>query len=151
MNPSLLFFKKKYVFNEKSMKKARFEPAIFQSEAKRSTKWAIQPSYRRLQHFIILIDNKQQPKYTKGIFLHELPWNHEICIYTKSAHLNSVFCQNFEFFYHFQPSRIAESPPTFNKYYGCIWPVCSVHSCSLSFPKYMLTQGQAVAYPWLTI
>ena len=36
---------------------------------------------------------------------------HENCIYTKSPHPNSVFCQNLEFFYHFPPSRMVESPP----------------------------------------
>ena len=36
---------------------------------------------------------------------------HEICIYAKSPHPNSVFCLNLEFFYHFPPSRMVESPP----------------------------------------
>ena len=31
-------------------------------------------------------------------------------IYEKSAQLNSVFCLNLEFFYHFPPSRMVESP-----------------------------------------
>ena len=31
---------------------------------------------------------------------------HEICIYAKSPHPNSVFCLNLEFFYHFPPSRM---------------------------------------------
>ena len=61
------------------------------------------------------LDNSN-PKYEKGNFLHDLPWNHEICIYAKSAHLNSVFCKDFEFFHHSPPSRIAENPPTFNRY-----------------------------------
>ena len=34
---------------------------------------------------------------------------HEICIYAKFPH--PVFCQNLEFFYHFPPSRMVESPP----------------------------------------
>ena len=41
---------------KKAMKKAGFEPAIFQSQVKRSTNWAIQPGYREMQYFIILID-----------------------------------------------------------------------------------------------
>ena len=36
---------------------------------------------------------------------------HENCIYTKSPHPNSVFCQNLEFFYHFPHFRMVESPP----------------------------------------
>ena len=36
---------------------------------------------------------------------------HEIYIYAKSPHPNSVFCLDLEFFYHFPPSRIVESPP----------------------------------------
>ena len=36
---------------------------------------------------------------------------HEIYIYAKSLHPNSVFCLNLEFFYHFPPSRMVESPP----------------------------------------
>ena len=36
---------------------------------------------------------------------------HEICIYAKSPHPNSVFCLNLEFFYHFPPSRMVKSPP----------------------------------------
>ena len=35
----------------------------------------------------------------------------EICIYAKSPHPNSVFCLNLEFFYHFPPCRMVESPP----------------------------------------
>ena len=36
---------------------------------------------------------------------------HEICIYAKSPHPDSVFCLNLEFVYHFPPSRMVESPP----------------------------------------
>ena len=36
---------------------------------------------------------------------------HEICIYAKSPHPNSVFCLNLEFFYHLPPFRMVESPP----------------------------------------
>ena len=72
----------------------------------------MQPSYRNLQHFIILVNVKQQSKYIKGNFLHDLLGSHEICVYAKSAHPNSVFCLDYEFFHHFQPSRIAKSLPT---------------------------------------
>ena len=50
------------------MKKARFEPAIFQSQTKRSTNWAMQPSYRKLQHFIRLIDDNSNLSIKKVFF-----------------------------------------------------------------------------------
>ena len=40
---------------------------------------------------------------------------HEICINAKSPHPNSGFYLNLESFYHFPPSRMVESPPTFNQ------------------------------------
>ena len=51
---------------KKAMKKAGFEPAIFQSQVKRSTNWAMQPGYREMQYFIILIDVTEITKYKKG-------------------------------------------------------------------------------------
>ena len=66
--------------------------------------------------------SNMQTKYIKGI--HDLPLNHEIYIYSKSAQQISVFCLDLEFFHNFPPSRIVQSPPTFNWLYGRIWPVC---------------------------
>ena len=64
--PVFSFLKKKYDFNEKkAMEKARFEPAIFQSQVKRYTNWAIEPSYRLQQHFIILINTSSNQAYEK--------------------------------------------------------------------------------------
>ena len=51
---------------KKLMKKAGFEPAIFQYQVKRSSNWAIQPSYRKMQHFTIVIDMIYITKYKKG-------------------------------------------------------------------------------------
>ena len=48
------------------MKKARFEPAIFQSQVKCSTNWAMQPGYRKMQYFIVIIDVTYTTKYKKG-------------------------------------------------------------------------------------
>ena len=50
------------------MEKARFEPAIFQSQVKRYTNWAIQPGYRKLQHFIRFIDDNSNLSIKKVIF-----------------------------------------------------------------------------------
>ena len=47
------------------MKKAGFEPAIFQSQVKHSTNWAMQPGYREMQYFIIVIDVTYITKYKK--------------------------------------------------------------------------------------
>ena len=50
--------------------------------------------------------------------------DHEIYIYSKSALRISVFWLDPEFFHNFPPSRIVQSPPSFNGKYGHIWPVC---------------------------
>ena len=50
------------------MEKARFEPAIFQSQVKHYTNWAIKPGYRKLQHFIIVIDDNSILSIKKVIF-----------------------------------------------------------------------------------
>ena len=47
-------------------------------------------------------------------FLHDLPWNHEICIYAQYAHPDSIFGLDYDFFHHIQPSRFAKSPPNSN-------------------------------------
>ena len=36
-------------------------------------------------------------EYKKGHQVYNLPRNHEVCIYAKSAQLNSVFCLDFGF------------------------------------------------------
>ena len=48
------------------MKKAGFEPVIFQSQVKRYTNWAKQPGYREGQYFITIIDVTDVTKYKKG-------------------------------------------------------------------------------------
>ena len=50
------------------MEKARFEPEIFQSQVKRYTNWAIQPGYRKLQHFNRFIDDNSNLSINKAIF-----------------------------------------------------------------------------------
>ena len=60
------FRRKIKIFEKKAMKKAGFEPAIFQSQVKCSTNWATQPGYRDMQYFIILIDVTYITKYKKG-------------------------------------------------------------------------------------
>ena len=45
---------------------------------------------------------------------------HEISIDSKSAQQISVFCLDLELFHNFPPSRIVQSPPTFNRLYGRI-------------------------------
>ena len=52
--------------------------------------------------------------------MHDLPLNHEICIYSKSAQQISVFCLDLKYFHNFPPSRIVQSPPTYNQLYGRI-------------------------------
>ena len=84
-----------------------------------STNWAMQPHYIKLQYFIMLIDVKQQTKYI---------WkDHEICINSKSTRQISVFCLDLEFFHNFPSSRIVQSPPSFIRLYGNIWPVWLDH------------------------
>ena len=53
---------------KKSIKKARFEPAIFQSQTKCSTNGATKPSYRKMQHFIRLIDDNSNLSIKKFFF-----------------------------------------------------------------------------------
>ena len=62
------FWRKKYVFSEKkAVKKARFEPTIFQSQVKCYTNWAIQPGDRNLQHLIRFIDDNSNLSIKKVI------------------------------------------------------------------------------------
>ena len=90
-------------FDKKVMEKIKFRLVLYQlSYAAKLQKSAI---------FHYSYQCELQTKYTKG---NEYIIHIEImkyAIYAKSAQLNLVFCLNLEFFYHFPPSRMVESPP----------------------------------------
>ena len=124
------------------MKKAGFEPAIFQYQVKRSSNWAIQPSYRKMQHFTIVIDMIYITKYKKGnkhiIYL-------EIMKYAFMQNpLNYIFFffLDFEFFHHFPPSRVFKKLPAFIWYYSRIWPVWTAE-------KWNDIQTNTIGWEWM--
>ena len=99
--PSFSFLKKKCDFNEKkAMEKLSLKSSAIPTELP-----SLVTDYGNILLYLLIHHQTKHMKSNKYTIYHE------ICIYAKSLHPNSVFCLNQEFLYHFPPFRMVESPP----------------------------------------